>query len=240
MLENAILTLARQRFEAFKALAANHVEFQDVRDCFYELTGLTSIRMTEGAELSSEVTDELILIDNLAVLTMRSVNPDTLNLFPVHAVSLTQYLEMSDRELVDLIFKEGGRFNNQDAISVAMHRGLIDSINNQDEAYERVAERENADNWEMRLEENYAHVKNSIAGILERAESHDWSDINRDVRGHPYRKLIHEIQFVSSVSLRPEQRKELFDDLRVLARQLSDLNLITANEIEDLLSEHQA
>ena len=238
MLEQAILTLAKQRFEALKALAANHVDFQDVRDCFYELTGLTSIRMTEDAELSSEVTDELILIDNLAVLTMRSVNPDTLNLFPVHAVSLTQYLDMSDRKLVDLIFKEGGRFNNQDAISVAMHRGLVDNINNQDEAYERVAERENADNWKMRLEENYAHVKNSIASILERAESHDWSDINRDVAGHPYRKLIHEIQFVTSVSLRPEQRKELFADLKVLARQLSDLKLIKASEIDDLFNHY--
>jgi len=144
MLEDAILTLARQRFEAFKTLATNHVEFQDVRDCFYELTGLTSIRMADGAELSSEIMDELILIDNLAVLTMRSVNPDTLNLFPVHAVSLTQYLEMPDRELVDLIFKEGGRFNNQDAISVAMHRGLIDNINNEVEAYERVADRESS------------------------------------------------------------------------------------------------
>lgn len=142
MLEQAILTLAKQRFEALKALAANNIDFQDVRDCFYELTGLTSIRMTDGANLSSEFTDELILIDNLAVLTMRSVNPDTLNLSPVHAVSLSEYLDMSDRMLVDLIFKEGGRFNNQEAISVAMHRGLIDNISNQTEAYERVEARE--------------------------------------------------------------------------------------------------
>lgn len=142
MLEQALLTLAKQRFEALKTLAGNHVDFQDVRDCFFELTGLTSIRMMDGANLASNITDELILIDNLAVLTMRSVNPDTMNLFPVHAVSLTHYLELSDRELVDLIFKEGGRFNNQDAISVAMHRGLIDSINNETEAYERVKARE--------------------------------------------------------------------------------------------------
>lgn len=148
MLEQAILNLAKQRFEALKALAANHLDFQDVRDCFFELTGLTSIRMTDNANLSSEVIDELILIDNLAVLTMRSVSPDTMSLFPLHAVSLTEYLNMSDRMLVDLVFKEGGRFNNQDAISVAMHRGLIDSINNQAEAYERVAEREEANNWE--------------------------------------------------------------------------------------------
>lgn len=238
MLEQAILTLARQRFEAFKALAANHVEFQDVRDCFYELTGLTSIRMTEDAQLSSEVTDELILIDNLAVLTMRSVNPDTMNLFPVHALSLTQYLEMPDRELVDLIFKQGGRFNNQHAISVAIHRGLIDNINNEAEAYERVTEREEGVNWEARLDDNYAHVKNRIAGILERAEEHDWSEIKREVRGHPYGKLLREIEFVSAISMRPQQRKELFSDLRVLALQLSDLNLITVSEIENLFSNH--
>lgn len=239
MLEQAILTLAKQRFEAFKALAANHIDFQDVRDCFYELTGLTSIRMTDGANLSPEVIDELILIDNLAVLTMRSVNPDTLNLFPVHAVSLSEYLDMSDRMLVDLIFKEGGRFNNQDAISVAIHRGLIDSVKNQAEAYERVTEREEANNWRAKLDENHAHVKNSIASILERAEKYDWSEINREVRGHPYGRLLREIEFLANISMQPEHRKELFDEMRGLAKKLSDLNLITAFEIEEIFTKYQ-
>jgi hypothetical protein len=46
---------------------------------------------------------------------------------------------MPARELVDLIFKNGARFNNQEAVSVAIHRGLIENINNESQAYEKVA-----------------------------------------------------------------------------------------------------
>ena len=49
---------------------------------------------------------------------------------------------MPARELLDLLFKQGARFHNQDAISVALHRGLISDIHHEAEAYARLQARE--------------------------------------------------------------------------------------------------
>jgi hypothetical protein len=49
---------------------------------------------------------------------------------------------MPARELLDLLFKDGERFHNHEAVSVAIHRGLIDDIMHESTAYQRLALRE--------------------------------------------------------------------------------------------------
>lgn len=62
-----------------------------------------------------------------------------LKFFSKETQNLAAYLDMPARELVDLIFKDGARFNNQEAVSVAIHRGLVENIHNESQAYEKVA-----------------------------------------------------------------------------------------------------
>ena len=61
--------------------------------------------------------------------------------------AINEYTLMSERGLADLIFKEGGRFNNPDAVSVAIHRGIIDDVKNERACYERI-ERQERNNTE--------------------------------------------------------------------------------------------
>jgi hypothetical protein len=62
-----------------------------------------------------------------------------LKFFSKETQNLALYLDMPARELVDFIFKNGARFNNQEAVSVAIHRGLVENINNESQAYEKLA-----------------------------------------------------------------------------------------------------
>ena len=82
---------------------------------------------------------ELVLIDNLAILTVKHTHPHVLKFFSKETQNLAFYLDMPARELVDFIFKNGARFNNQEAVSVAIHRGLVENINNESQAYEKLA-----------------------------------------------------------------------------------------------------
>jgi hypothetical protein len=140
MLESAVITLARHRLKWLKFIAADrHADMMRLQNAFYELTGLTSIRFVMDNGLSDETRYELVLIDNLAILSVKHRHPDIIASFSKETQMLSEYLEMTPRQLVDLISKDGGRFNNREAISVATHRGLIENINNEQEAYEKVA-----------------------------------------------------------------------------------------------------
>lgn len=139
MLETTIITLARHRLKWLKVLVADRqAPSVKVQNAFYELTGLTSLRFVKDNGLSEKTRYELVLIDNLAILTVKHSHPDVLQFFSKETQNLAIYLDMPARELVDMIFKNGGRFNNEEAVSVAIHRGLIENINNESQAYEKV------------------------------------------------------------------------------------------------------
>jgi hypothetical protein len=55
---------------------------------------------------------------------------------------LSRYLDMPARALLDLLFKDGERFHNEAAISAAYHRGLINDIQHEADAYVRLNMRE--------------------------------------------------------------------------------------------------
>jgi hypothetical protein len=140
VLEQSIITLARHRLKWLKVLVADRqAPSVKVQNAFYELTGLTSIRFVQDNDLPEKTRYELVLIDNLAILTVIHTHPDVLQHFSKETRALAIYLDMPARQLVDLIFKHGGRFNNEEAVSVAIHRGLIENINNETLAYEKVA-----------------------------------------------------------------------------------------------------
>ncbi|GAB4294141.1 MAG: hypothetical protein Kow0083_07210 [Methylophaga sp.] len=140
MIEKSIITLARHRLKWLKVLVADkQAPSVKIQNAFYELTGLTSLRFVKDNGLSEEARYELVLIDNLAILTVKHTHPDVLECFSKEARKLAVYLDMPARELVDLIFKNGARFNDQEAVSVAIHRGLIENINNEAQAYEKLA-----------------------------------------------------------------------------------------------------
>lgn len=140
MLEESIITLARHRLKWLKVLVADRqAPSVKVQNAFYELTGLTSLRFVKDNGLPEKVRYELVLIDNLAILTVKHTHPDVLQFFSKETQNLAVYLDMPARELVDLIFKDGARFNNEEAVSVAIHRGLVENINNEEQAYEKLA-----------------------------------------------------------------------------------------------------
>jgi hypothetical protein len=139
-LEESIITLARHRLKWLKVLVADRqAPSVKVQNAFYELTGLTSLRFVKDNGLSEKTRYELVLIDNLAILTVKHTHPDVLQFFSKETQNLAVYLDMPARELVDLIFKDGARFNNEEAVSVAIHRGLVENINNEEQAYEKLA-----------------------------------------------------------------------------------------------------
>lgn len=136
---------AKLRLEALKKSAENHLDYEDVFAAYCELKGVVDLRLMVPNHLSAEAVNDLILIDNLANLTFRNVNPVAQSARTEQGARLDEYMVMTERELADLIFKQGGRFNNPDAISVAMHRNIIDDVKNEKAAYERIALREAED-----------------------------------------------------------------------------------------------
>ncbi|MDO8827735.1 hypothetical protein [Methylophaga sp.] len=142
MLEQNIIKLAKARLETLKTFAEDDIDFFDVYVLYSELKGLVDLRFLEPSYLSDDTVNVLILIDNLASLTMRSVHPETVEVLTEQGARLDEYMAMSERELADLIFKQGGRFNNPDAVSVALHRKIVDDIINERVAYERISQRE--------------------------------------------------------------------------------------------------
>ena len=113
-----------------------------MQNTFHQLTGLTSLRFVQDNGLSLPTAKELAIIDNLAILNVQQQHPEVLEKFSNESQELSKYLDMPARDLLDLLFKEGGRFQNQEAISVAMHRGLISDIHHEKEAYDRLNARE--------------------------------------------------------------------------------------------------
>jgi hypothetical protein len=142
-IEKSMIILARHRLKALKvALAGRHADLNLVQNTFHQLTGLTSLRFVQGNGLSEATRKELSIIDNLAILNVQQSHPEVLDKFSDESRQLSHYLDMPARELLDLLFKEGARFHNQEAISVAMHRGLISDIHHEAEAYQRLEMRE--------------------------------------------------------------------------------------------------
>lgn len=138
-IEKHIVVLARQRLKALRvSLAGRQADLNHAQNTFHQLTGLTSLRFVQHNGLSDETIDELVIIDNLAVLSVQTAHPEIIDKLSDEYQTLSRYLDMPARELVDLLFKEGERFHNKEAISVAMHRGLIDDIQHEAEAYARV------------------------------------------------------------------------------------------------------
>lgn len=139
VLESTIITLARHRLKWLKYIVADrHADSTRIQNAFYELTGLTSIRFVEDNGLTESTRYELVLIDNLAILALQQRHPHIIEHLSEETQRLATYLDMAPRELVDLIFKGGARFNNQEAISVAIHRGLIENLHSEAKAYEKV------------------------------------------------------------------------------------------------------
>ncbi len=141
--EKSMIVLARHRLKWLKvALAGKNADLNLVQNTFHQLTGLTSLRFVQDNGLSDETIRELAIIDNLATLNVQQQHPEVLGKLSQEAQELSKYLDMPARELLDLLFKQGARFNNQDAISVALHRGLISDIHHEAEAYARLQARE--------------------------------------------------------------------------------------------------
>lgn len=142
-IEQNIIILARHRLKALKvALAGRGADLNLVQNTFHQLTGLTSLRFVQNNGLSEAAFKELSIIDNLAILNIQHSHPEVLEKFSQESRQLSRYLDMPARQLLDLIFKEGGRFHNQEAISVAIHRGLMEDIHHENEAYQRLTARE--------------------------------------------------------------------------------------------------
>lgn len=143
IIQSSMITLARHRLKALKvALVGRYADLNLVQNTFHQLTGLTSLRFVQDHGLDEATCRELSIIDNLAILNVLYSHPEVLEKFSSEAQQLSRYLDMPGRELLDLLFKQGGRFNNQEAVSVAMHRGLIDDIHHEADAYRRLAQRE--------------------------------------------------------------------------------------------------
>ena len=141
--EKSMIVLARHRLKWLKvALAGRNADLNLVQNTFHQLTGLTSLRFVQDNGLSEETIRELAIIDNLATLNVQQQHPEVLDKLSKEAQELSKYLDMPARELLDLLFKQGARFHNQDTISVALHRGLISDIHHEAEAYARLQERE--------------------------------------------------------------------------------------------------
>jgi len=141
--EQSMIILARHRLKWLRvALAGRDADLNLVQNTFHQLTGLTSLRFVQDNGLSAATAKELAIIDNLAILNVQQQHPEVLEKFSNESQKLSQYLDMPARELLDLLFKGGERFHNQEAISVAMHRGLIIDIHQETEAYARLEARE--------------------------------------------------------------------------------------------------
>lgn len=142
-IEKTIILLARQRLKALRvSLVGHQANLNDAQNAFHQLTGLSSLRFVQNNGLSDETIHELIIIDHLAILGVQNTHPEIVEKLSKESQQLGVYLDMPARELLDLLFKEGHRFHNQEAISVAMHRGLIEDIQHESQAYTRLDIRE--------------------------------------------------------------------------------------------------
>ncbi len=141
--ERSIVVLARQRFKALKVgLAGRKADLNFAQNTFHQLTGITSIRFVQDNGLSDQTHQELSILDNLAILNIQTAHPEIIEKLSKEAQELSLYIDMPARELLDLLFKKGERFSNHQAISVAMHRGLINDIQHEAEAYKGLIARE--------------------------------------------------------------------------------------------------
>lgn len=142
-IEKTMIILARQRLKALRvSLAGRQADLNSAQNSFHQLTGLTSLRFVQNNGLSDETIDELVIIDNLAMLSIQSAHPELLEKLSSESRELSRYLDMPARELLDILFKQGERFHNHEAISVAMHRGLIHDVQHEAEAYAQLELRE--------------------------------------------------------------------------------------------------
>tara|TARA_R110002050_G_scaffold1244_5_gene8723 strand:+ start:5077 stop:5532 length:456 start_codon:yes stop_codon:yes gene_type:complete len=141
--EKSIVVLARLRLKALRvSLAGRQADLNNAQNIFHQLTGLTSLRFVQNNGLSEETIKELVIMDNLAVLSVKTAHPEILEKLSKEGQELSRYLDMPARELLDLLFKKGERFHNDAAISVAYHRGLINDIQHEEDAYARLDARE--------------------------------------------------------------------------------------------------
>jgi hypothetical protein len=142
-IEKIIILLARQRLKALRvSLVGRQANLNDAQNTFHQLTGLSSLRFVQHNGLSDQTIHELIIIDHLALLAVQSTHPEIVEKLSKESQELAIYLDMQARDLLDLLFKEGHRFHNREAISVAMHRGLIEDIQHEALAYTRLEIRE--------------------------------------------------------------------------------------------------
>jgi hypothetical protein len=142
-IEKTIILLVRQRLKALRvALAGRQANLNDAQNAFHQLTGLSSLRFVQNNGLSEATIHELIIIDHLALLGVQSAHPEMVEKLSKESQELAIYLDMPERDLLDLLFKQGHRFHNQEAISVAMHRGLIEDVMHESVAYSRLEIRE--------------------------------------------------------------------------------------------------
>jgi len=141
--EKSMVVLARLRLKALRvSLAGRQADLNLAQNIFHQLTGLTSLRFVQNNGLCQETIKELVIMDNLAVLSIKTTHPDLLEKLSKEAQELSRYLDMPARALLDLLFKKGERFHNDAAISVAYHRGLISDIQHEADAYARLNARE--------------------------------------------------------------------------------------------------
>jgi hypothetical protein len=141
--EKSMIVLARLRLKALRvSLAGRQADLNLAQNTYHQLTGLTSLRFVQNNDLSVETIKELVILDNLAVLSIKTVHPEILGKLSKEAEELSRYLDMPARTLLDLLFKKGERFHNEAAISVAYHRGLISDIQHEADAYARLNARE--------------------------------------------------------------------------------------------------
>jgi hypothetical protein len=142
-IEKSMIVLARLRLKALKvSLAGRQADLNQAQNIYHQLTGLTSLRFVQNNDLSVETIKELVILDNLAVLSIKTVHPEILGKLSKEAGELSRYLDLPARTLLDLLFKKGERFHNEAAISVAYHRGLISDIQHEADAYARLNARE--------------------------------------------------------------------------------------------------
>ncbi len=138
-----MIVLARLRLKALRvSLAGRQADLNLAQNTFHQLTGLTSLRFVQNNGLSVETIKELVILDNLAVLSIKTAHPEILENLSKEGQELSLYLDMPARTLLDLLFKQGERFHNEAAISVAYHRGLISDIQHEADAYARLNARE--------------------------------------------------------------------------------------------------
>lgn len=141
--EKSMIVLARLRLKALRvSLAGRQADLNQAQNIYHQLTGLTSLRFVQNNDLSVETIKELVILDNLAVLSIKTVHPEILGKLSKEAEELSRYLDMPERALLNLLFKNGDRFHNEAAISVAFHRGLISDVQHEADAYARLNARE--------------------------------------------------------------------------------------------------